>query len=385
MGVSQRLAARAASRTALLVAEVPGWGRTRCAVEAQVRRRGWRLATSPADADALVVCGEPGPRLTAAFELTWAQLPGPRSRATVTSVRAVRSALDQLHAELVDTARQRREADGRSAEPPQGMLATGSDETSDAMSPAAESSSDEPADRPSDGSGEGDDRTPDDHADMDMDHDMDMPMPEGIPLAGGGEDRDGLDLDVLHVPLGPVLPAWPAGLLVRCTLQGDVVTDAQVEVLSPAHPAPADEDLVHGSPAELLDRAARVLTIAGWGDAATAAARLRDVLLDPDGPGAVVTDLARLERRVSRSRMLRWSLGPPGGAGAGSEDVHQRLLRLLADARSSLDGSSPPLQPTPLDRLPALLIGQQLAAARLLLAAVDVEMTTSVRAGAAHA
>jgi hypothetical protein len=49
-------------------------------------------------------------------------------------------------------------------------------------------------------------------------HDMgevDMGMPGGLPMAERGEDRDRLKLDRLHVPLGPVLPDWPAGLLVR--------------------------------------------------------------------------------------------------------------------------------------------------------------------------
>src|SRR5699024_11402590 len=46
---------------------------------------------------------------------------------------------------------------------------------------------------------------------------MDM-APEGISLAQGGQDRDGLEMDVLHLPLGPVLPFWPAGLVLtaRC-------------------------------------------------------------------------------------------------------------------------------------------------------------------------
>ncbi len=50
--------------------------------------------------------------------------------------------------------------------------------------------------------------------------------PAGIPLAGGAQDRDGLEMDVLHVPLGPVLTHWPAGLVLRCRLHGDVVADA---------------------------------------------------------------------------------------------------------------------------------------------------------------
>src|SRR5699024_10599404 len=62
------------------------------------------------------------------------------------------------------------------------------------------------------------------HGDMDM-------APAGIPLAEGGEDRDGLEMDVLHLPLGPVLPFWPAGLVLHCSLQGDVVVDATASVI----------------------------------------------------------------------------------------------------------------------------------------------------------
>ncbi|GAB2877798.1 hypothetical protein GCM10022245_11220 [Streptomyces mayteni] len=36
-------------------------------------------------------------------------------------------------------------------------------------------------------------------------------MVAGIPLAERGDDRDGLRLDVLRLPLGPVLLDWPAG------------------------------------------------------------------------------------------------------------------------------------------------------------------------------
>ena len=73
-----------------------------------------------------------------------------------------------------------------------------------------------------------------------MDHgDMEM-SPGGIPLAEGGEDRDGLEMDVLHVRLGPVLPHWPAGLVLRCSLQGDVIAEAQAELVD--GPALQDDD-----------------------------------------------------------------------------------------------------------------------------------------------
>ncbi len=66
-----------------------------------------------------------------------------------------------------------------------------------------------------------------------MDHGaMDMPAPGGIPLATGSEnDRDGLEMDELSVSLGPVLPSWPAGLVLRCVLHGDLIADASVQTM----------------------------------------------------------------------------------------------------------------------------------------------------------
>lgn len=68
--------------------------------------------------------------------------------------------------------------------------------------------------------------------DMHSGHGMDMAGPGGVALASGAPDRDGLEMDRLHVQLGPVLASWPAGLVVWCTLAGDVVT--QVDVVQPA-------------------------------------------------------------------------------------------------------------------------------------------------------
>ena len=68
-----------------------------------------------------------------------------------------------------------------------------------------------------------------DHGDMDHgDMDHGSMSPDGIPLAEGAEDRDGLEMDAIHLPLGPVLRHWPAGVVLRLTLHGDVVADAEV-------------------------------------------------------------------------------------------------------------------------------------------------------------
>jgi hypothetical protein len=64
-----------------------------------------------------------------------------------------------------------------------------------------------------------------DHGDMADMHMAGMRMGtgpvRGLPMAREGDDRVGLRLGRLHVPLGPVLPDWPAGLVMRLTLQGD--------------------------------------------------------------------------------------------------------------------------------------------------------------------
>ncbi|MGX5654583.1 hypothetical protein ACWKWC_07410, partial [Geodermatophilus nigrescens] len=242
MALSRRLAAAAGRRVAVLVVEVPGWGLTRCGVEAAVRRRGWRQAPSPADADLLAVCGSPGDRLASAVDGAWGRMPGPRARLEVTAPGDVDAALERALALLLDADRQGVDARGRPAEAELGPPAL-------------------PDDEDGDGDGDGD-------GDMDMDMDgMDMPMPGGVPLAGSDPDGPGadgpgadeLDLDVLHVPLGPVLPAWPAGLVLHCTLAGEVVRAARAEVLpAGAEPDPAGA-AAPAPPPDRLERAEAVL------------------------------------------------------------------------------------------------------------------------------
>ncbi len=350
MGLRQRLTALAVQRVAVLVVEVPGWGRTRCAVEREIRRRGWRPALSPADADVLVTCGRAGARLAAAADLTWDQLPGPRARVEALMPSDAPAVLDAAVAALSDDQGQRADALARPADPPMGI---GADEDPTAADDSGDS-----------GDSGGDDD----------DDDMDMPMPAGIPLAGGAEARDGLEMDVLHLPLGPVLPAWPAGLVLHCTVQGDVVQEARAEVLPPDPGAEPDGDLVHGSPADRCDRAARILALAGLADVAATAARLRDELLAADDPQGCRPALDRLAGRVRRSRVLRWTL--PG-------EVHAHLVSLLDAATGVLTGAPAPVAPLPLDQLARTVIGQEVGAVRLRVAAADLSPAMLVRSGAA--
>ena len=211
---------------------------------------------------------------------------------------------------------------------------------------------------------------------------MDM-FPGGIPLAGGGEDRDGLEMDVLKVRLGPVLPHWPAGLVLHCSLQGDVVTEARAEVLGGAGEA-GDEP---NPRARALDNIVSVLVLAGWEHAAAQARRLRDAALGTgDGP-VDLSGLVQLQRRVRRARVLRWSLrglrplteeevchqGLPADT-AG--DTFDRLVRMVDRSATGTGLDDRPAVRA--EHLGRLVVGLDLAAARLVLASLDLH---GLRAG----
>jgi hypothetical protein len=155
-----------------------------------------------------------------------------------------------------------------------------------------------------------------------------MSMPAGLAMADRAPDRDGLKLDQLHVPLGPILPDWPAGLILHTILQGDVIQQAEVEVVdagvagesSPPGSLPfwdepwlralAGERVTRGAAARRraaahLDSLGRLLAVAGWVDAALATRRLRDDLLAGLDPPAASARFTRLARRLRRSRILR--------------------------------------------------------------------------------
>ncbi|MFR0355684.1 hypothetical protein [Streptomyces sediminimaris] len=253
-----------------------------------------------------------------------------------------------------------------------------------------------------------------------------MEMPGGLPMAGQGEDRDGLTLDQLHVPLGPLLADWPAGLTVRLTLQGDVIQQAEVEEpltptggpdtafwVRPWLRAAAGEPVPVGAAARRraaahLDSLARLLSVAGWPAEAVAARRLRDDLLD-GAPGTVIAPrLDRFSRRVGRSRTLAWltrgigglsaeearEAGVSGPAARAGGDVTDRYRQWLADVRRDVGRLEEPSPLRPEDEesprgrwadgdppsaalvalLPRLLTGAELAAARLVVASLDPDL-----------
>jgi hypothetical protein len=383
MDLTGALRTLAVRRVGVLLVEVPGWARTRWAAERELRRRGWRMATSSADADVLLVCGEPGDRLRAVCDTVHARMPGPRGWAGARSPDLVPSALDAAAGALFDRRRVQQDLHGRPAHPVMGppVPAEGQDGHHDGVD--AEPADDGSADHNQEDHDQ-EDHDQENHDQEDHDHgDMEM-APGGVPLAGsGGDDRDGLEMDVLHVPLGPVLPCWPAGLLLRCTLAGDVVVEVGAEVLGadPATPRPTGHE--PAAPV-LLDRAAQVLSLAGRSDLAVRCERARDALLHGADRSAV-PDLESLARRVARGRSLRWALGGTGTVDAEahgldprlSGTVHDRLVRLLDDACTaaaepgSADRRHAP--GTPVDVVPDLVRGLEIGAVRLLVASLDVD------------
>jgi hypothetical protein len=342
MGLSAWLARRAVAGAHVLLVEAPGGWLVRVRAEQALRRRGWHVALSPADADVLLVCGTPGGPLSSAVELVWDQMPGPRSRIDVVSETGVDDALDRARRRLLDDAWQRRDATAR------------------ALTPRLDS---------------------DDHGDMDH-GDMDM-APGGIPLAEGADDRDGLEMDVLNVRLGPVLPAWPTGLVLRCTLHGDVIAAAEVVDGTPTeahHVTPPDEQLR----AWQYDRLADLMALAGWDAGAARARRVRDLELAGETQTAR-QERATLVRQVRRSRALRWSLRRLGPLTADetdrlglsrrySGDAHDRVLAWL-DAPEHTEGAAPARSggaPDP-HTLARLVTALDLAAARLVVASLTLD------------
>lgn len=348
MGVTDAIARSAARRAHVLLVEVPGHWRTRTTVERALLTRGWSLAMSPADADLIAVCGRPRPRLGEAIELAWHQMPGPRVRVDVADYAQVETALDEARARLLDTEHHRHDAHTRP-------------EAADLLPDDEEMGHEAMDDGSMDHGG---------HGDMEM-------APGGIALAQGGEDRDGLEMDVLNVRLGPVLPYWPAGLVLRCALQGDVVTEAQAELLDAEMPQ-RHTGSANGA-ARTLDNVVSLLALAGWDDAAAEARRVRDAMLE-GGDRATTVRLDRLRHTVTRSRVLRWSLR--GVRPLGHEDLERHDLpshlagdtytRLLGMLDRAGDDNDPVTAVFPVDELPRLVAGLDVAAARLVVASLDL-------------
>jgi hypothetical protein len=358
----RRLAGWAVRRPHVLVVAVPGWTAARLAVERAVHAAGGTLALTPADADLLITTGRPGRELREAVDRVWAQVPGPAMRGAVTDPTAAAQEVADL---LLRLSR---------AEPPRDL------------DPQDGQDDDEQADR----------------------QDAGMDMPGGLAMADRAPDRDGLSLDVLHVPWGPVLPFWPGGLVVDVELQGDVVQAAQARLLAGTdrHTPYWSSPLEGGTPtrghhraAAHLDSLGRLLALTGWSSAAVQAMVLRDALLAPSVAVQVLDDVGRLRRRLLRSRSLRWATddlgvisrddaarwglsGPAARACAIGGDATARWRTWLqaVDAALSGDETSPGSGPRGdgpdgsaalVRAATTLMAGLDVAAARLVMASLD--------------
>lgn len=329
MGLRAVLGRLAARRPHVLLVAVPGTTPIRLAVERWCREHDAVLTAAPADADLLVVTGPAQGDLAAAVDGLWRQLPGPRVRADLESAELVPELLNVAQARLAD-------ADGRE------QLAQRGDEWEAGHL---------------------------DMGDMDM---GEMEMPAGLMMADRAEDRDGLKLDVLPVALGPVLPGWPTGLIIDVMLQGDVIQQAELR----GRPVPGPAFWPSHPLAARLDRAAGLLRLLGWDAAAARAISLRDQAIDSGPTGPVAVGVVRLQRRVGRSRLVCHSLR--GLAPVDGRDAYHRLLGWL-----SVDHDESPFSPA-VERTCELMVGHDLAVARLLLASLppDLDIPAPAPAGA---
>ena len=425
-----------AARPHVLTVTMAGGTAVRLAAEQELRRRGWPAAMTPADADVLLVAGDPSPPLAGVLDETWRAMPAPRARAQAARPGEVAAALEAARAMLGDRSWQQALAapaagSGRDAPQSGDDAAGGREPVSQEQGHHGYEMGAGDAGETGGGAHHGHDMGGMDMGGMDMGG-MDMggmdmggmdmggmEMPAGLPMAGRGADRDGLRLDQLHVPLGPVLPDWPAGLVVHLTLQGDVVQHAEVQILGPGgggsfwgepwRRAAAGEPVTTGEAARRraaadLDSLGRFLAVAGWEDAATVARRLRDDTLSGAPGSRLRPAVHRFARRVARSRTLAWltrglgvllpddaaaaaAVGPAARVAGDVTARYRRWCAGLTDAGAALDDGSPlgAAGTEPLDdirasatallaALPRLLDGAEFAAARLIIASLDPDL-----------
>jgi hypothetical protein len=461
------------NRPAVLAVTLPGATELRLEAEAEVRRRGWPVVDAPAAADLLLVCGVPAPEDAEWLDGIERSMPEPAQRIVAGERGRIAAALDVARKGLMVRTATRREADvadepGARGHGDRQGHGDGHGRGTHHDSSPPEASDDQSHDHHRMDHGQSDHAAqpgheehgrhqPADHgAHMDhmdhkgheghgdhmdhMGHDMHaMGEVAGLPMAERGDDRDELRLDQLHVPIGPALSDWPTGLILRLTLQGDVVQVVEADhlPLPPGHRLPfwcepwlraaQGEAVTRGSAARRrcaahLDSAGRLLAVVGWHDVAARCRRLRDEVLSGASREGIGGDLRRTVRRVGRSRPLRWSIaglgelpadkaraaGVTGPALAADGDAYDRLLMWLSEIecgleglddarplapddwtgpRGRLDGPQPPSRAL-LDVFPELLTGAEFACARIIVASLDPDLDELALApvpGAAHA
>ncbi|THJ64807.1 hypothetical protein E8P82_14025 [Arthrobacter echini] len=400
MDLTKALSETAARRPHVLLVEVPGWSHTRIFTERELLRRGWIESSSPADSDILLTCGTPSDDLSEVLDRVWDQFPGPRVRVKVHDPTEVVDVLDQARKALVNCSAQQKEAFTRTAAKVSPAVAAQSSSSDNSANPGADDGGMDHAQMAHGETAPGADDGEVDHSGMDHSQ-MDMPMPGGIGLAEAGADRDGLDLDVLHVSLGPVLRYWPAGLVVRCALQGDVITEASVDLMtgSPTVNAPGVGERsgslpeAGGDRARLLsvrycDQVVSLLALMGWDRFALRCSRVRDGLLGGMPLEDAVSELNALGRGISRSKTFRWSF-------KDLPEILERLDVLVGRARWVLEADTPFGKPAlwhtaheesaRLQQVPGMIVGLDLFAARLIIASLGLDTVVAARVGGVDA
>ncbi|WP_262505118.1 hypothetical protein [Streptomyces sp. TRM68367] len=447
MDLTAVLLRAAAIRPRVLLVTMPAGVRVRLAAERELRVRDLPLALTPAEADILLIAGPRCPDLDEAVDRLWQDMPAPRARVRAEQVEDVAGVIDAACAQLADAAGQRAGTESAATSSHDGHTGNSPDAADDShgdrqhgdnsdgdhyrgdqrhqAGAGGEGHANHQQGGDDDGSGEGDGEGQghSGHEGHGGHGGGEMEMPAGLPMAEQGPDRDGLTLDQLHVPLGPLLADWPSGLTLRLTLQGDVVQETQVEMAVPHDAAavasfwsePWDRavagervgvgEAARRRAAARLDSLGRFLAVAGWPAEATAARRLRDDLLAGAAADVVLPRARRLARRVGRSRTLYWltrgigpltasdaadaGVGGPAARADGDVPARYRLwlatmlddLARLEDAsvldpsreegpRGRLGGARPPSAAL-VEVLPRLLEGAELAAARLIVASLD--------------
>lgn len=376
MGLRNVLARAAVTRCHVFVVEAFAGGGSRMAVERFIADNGWVEALSPGDADILCICGEVPDDQADAMERLWDKLPGPRNRTVVTRPEHAGRALEGCGTDLLDVDGQIRleaERDATEPEPDDGKDDGDGNSHTDMDHEGMNHSGKE--------DGDADTQMNMDHGGMNhegMDHGgMEMPMPGGIGLAGEGRDRDGLDLDALKVPLGPYLPFWPAGLVLHCELQGDVVfaADAEYAFGQPTGGPRGPSGTERAALVRQSDLVSRLLHLAGAARQAARVRGVRDAALDGAALDECRRSLAAAGTRLRRDWLLRRTLQgvgriPQGGKPweLGGTDAWDRLLAMLdgTGAGTATPGG------VPLGVLPGLVRGLELSVVRLIVASLDL-------------
>ncbi len=340
---ANRLRGWALGRPRVAVLASPERTSTGWRVEAAAASRGWPRAGSPADADVLVVVGDHATDLARACGLWWHHMTAPRSRVDISGEADHESGID----ELLDAALVRlRDRDTQRA------AATRTGEAAELLEQR----------RTPHGSAD------DQHGGHDVGgHDMgghaghDMGSVAGLSMASTGQDRDGLALDVLVHRWGPFLPGWPAGLVVRTTLSGDVVTSAVVEQ-GPSRPE------TFPRPVAVAHALVTVLDLAGWTEAAKVLSHVPLARLDAIAPTGAEQ---RWLSRVRRSRTLRWALRDV--AVVDDQDAADRVAQwceeLLTGAKGGTGQVGWTVHPAA-DLVPLVVVGTELARARIAVASL---------------